>query len=537
MALFYLGKNMSNLQIEQLSRQARHAASDYKWQIVGSLSEQILQIDANSAEGLFLKGLALKGIREFEGARKYFELALSIDESRYDAAIELSVFYSSMRRNADTFDLLEKYETALANSPRYLDSAATSYISIGMPEKAWPLYKKANELQPDIDLFQGNLASCAVYVGELDLARRTYRKLIDNNPDHRRNHHQYSRTFKATDRSHIEEMMALLEEKTVPEDRNMPLYFAIGKELEDLKQWDECFDYYNRGCEAVSEKIKYDPSEDIRLIDEIIKTCDADWFKGPKTSDVPGKRDKTPIFITGLPRTGTTLVERIVSNHSQVSSLGETMFLQMSLKTAAGVEKQIPLSAGNVREVASADLSNAPQLYLDALGYRIGQEPYFIEKLPLNFLYLGLIAKAWPDAKIVVLNRHPMDACFSMFKQVFTFVYKFSYSLEHLGQYYVAYHRLLNHWKELLGDRIIEVDYETLVDNQHNETKALLDELGLDFEQACIDFDKNTGPSTTASSVQVRSKINKSAVGKWRNFSKQLAPLEKYLRDHNISVD
>lgn len=527
---------MSSEHIDFLSQEARHAASTYNWQTVGQFSEQILKIDSNSSEGLFLKGMALKGMKEFIGAREHFELALKADDTRYDAAVELAALYSSMRRNAETFLLLESYEGALENSPRYLDAAATSYVSIGMPERAWPLYKKANALQPGIDLFQANMASCAVYVGELDVAKDTYRTLLNNNPTHRRNHNQYSRVAKATDESHINQMKALLQDQSVPEDRNIPLYFAIGKEYEDLNQWDECFDYYARGCSAISDKIKYDPAGDIALIDNIIERCDANWFsESHKTTAFAGQ--KTPIFIAGLPRTGTTLVERIVSSHSQVSSLGETMFLQMSLKDAAGLEKKIPISADNIADIAKANLTGAPNAYLKSLEYRLGDEPYFIEKLPLNFLYLGLIAKAWPEAKIVVLNRNPMDACFSMFKQVFTFVYKFSYSLEHLGQYYVAYHRLLNHWRDLLGERLIEINYEDLVADQVGQTTTLLKKLGLEFQQGCIEFEKNSAPSATASSVQVRSKVNASAVNKWKHFETQLESLKAHLEANGIPTD
>jgi len=527
---------MSDERIKFLSQEARYAATNYNWQAVGQLSEQILKIDTNSAEGLFLKAMTLKAMRDFIVAREYFERALKADDSRYDAAIELAGLYSSMRRNDDAFSLLQKYEDALDNSPRYLDGAATNYVSIGMPEKAWPLYKKANELQPGIDLFQANLASCAVYVGELDIAKSTYRTLLDNNPTHRRNHNQYSRVAKAVDESHITEMKALLEDSSVSDDRNMPLYFAMGKEYEDLQAWDNCFEYYARGCAAVSEKIQYDPAQDIALINNIIETCDAAWLSSASVKRAP-TTEKKPIFITGLPRTGTTLVERIVSSHSNVSTLGETMFLQMSLKESAGIARPVPLNAGNIKQIATAELSDVSQRYLDYVAYRLGSEPYFIEKLPLNFLYLGMIAKAWPEAKIVVLNRNPMDACFSMFKQVFTFVYKFSYSLEHLGQYYVAYHRLLEHWRDLLGERLIEVYYESLVENQEKETRDLLEKLGLEFEQGCIEFEKNSAPSATASSVQVRSKVNNSAVNKWKHFETRLEPLRAHLEANGISTD
>jgi hypothetical protein len=152
-------------------------------------------------------------------------------------------------------------------------------------------------------------------------------------------------------------------------------------------------------------------------------------------------------------------------------------------------------------------------------------------------LYLGFIAKAWPDKPIVLLKRNPMDACFSMFKQVFTWAYKFSYSLETLGQYYVAYDRLCQHWRELLGDRLVELQYEELVSDQEVQTRRLLDRLGLEFEDACLSFEKNAAPSATASSVQVRQKVHTDSVGRWKRYENQLEPLRKHLDAAGIPVD
>jgi hypothetical protein len=161
----------------------------------------------------------------------------------------------------------------------------------------------------------------------------------------------------------------------------------------------------------------------------------------------------------------------------------------------------------------------------------------FIEKLPFNFLYLGFIAKAFPNAKIICLKRNPMDACFALYKQVFTWAYKYSYTLDTLGRYYVAYDGILNHWRGLLAERLIEVEYETLVSDQEGQTRRVLDELGLDFEEDCLHFDKNKTASTTASSVQVRQKIHTGSVNKWKRFEKQLAPLRDRLVHAGIIVE
>ncbi len=246
---------------------------------------------------------------------------------------------------------------------------------------------------------------------------------------------------------------------------------------------------------------------------------------------------KTPIFIVGLPRTGTTLTERILSSHSQVESIGETEFMQMVLRQVSGVPGIEGMTPAMVTAAAGKDIAGVANGYLDAVRYRLGDRPFFIEKLPFNFLYLGFIAKAFPHARLLHLRRHPMDACFAMYKQVFTWAYKFSYDLEALGTYYVAHERLARHWRALLGERLVEVEYETLVRDQEGETRRLLQQLGLDFEPACLEFDKNEAASATASSVQVREKIHTRSVQRWRHFERHLQPLRRILENAGIAVD
>ena len=158
----------------------------------------------------------------------------------------------------------------------------------------------------------------------------------------------------------------------------------------------------------------------------------------------------------------------------------------------------------------------------------------FLEKYTYNYLYLGFIAKAFPNAPIIHLQRNPMDACFAMSKQPF---FSFAFTVDDLARYYLAYDRLINHWRSILGDRLIEVSYEVLVTDPENETRQLIDKLGLDFEYACLKFDKNTAPSATASSVQIRDKVHSRSVNRWRHFEKHLIPLWHKLRGAGIDVE
>lgn len=521
-------------ELGNLINAARQAVSQQDWATVDVCARGILSRQANHPDGLFLRGLVGKAAQQPRKATEAFEAVLDIDEARYDAAIELASLYSMARRNGEAAALIDKYSEALTNSPKYLDMAGTTYTEIGLPERAWPLYRRACELQPEITLFRANMASCAVYVGEIEVAEETFRWLLELNPNHQRNHYQLSRLKRATDTSHIEEMERVLRDTQLPPERNVFIHFALGKEYEDLGMWRESFQHYKAGGDAVRKVADYDVKDDIAIIDKVIEVCNEEWVNDPHENAVD---DPHPLFVVGLPRTGTTLVERILSSHSSVSSVGETEFIQMILHLESGIESQAKMTPDMIESVSKKTIAIVRDGYMDRIRYRLGNERIFIDKLPFNVLYLGFIAKAWPDKPVILMKRSPMDACFSMYKQVFTWAYKFSYSLDTLAEYYIAYDRLCRHWKSVLGDRLVEVEYEVLVAAQESETRRLLESLQLPFEEACLNFESNKAPTTTASSVQVREKVHTRSVAKWRAFEEWLAPLRDKLASAGIEVE
>jgi len=522
-----------NTEIANLSSAGREAAQKQDWPTTHACAISILKSKPEDPEGFFLMGLVEKAARRPRRATEAFESVLRIDASRYDAAVELASQYSMSRRNGDVEDLLGRYEALLANSPRYLDMAATVYTEIGLPEKAWPLYEKANELQPDITLFQANLAACAVFVGEIDRARQVYQALLDKDPTHQRNHYQLARLERASNSQHIEQMEMVLRESNLPPERNIFLHYALGKEYEDLKQWDTAFDHIKQAGDAAVGVANYDVKDDIAIIDKVIDVCNANWLQAGARQ---APEDKAPLFIVGLPRTGTTLVERIVASHSKVQSVGETEFMQMNIRMVSELQAVDKMTPAMIESVAAKDISLVREGYLNTIRYRLKESPIFVDKLPFNVLYLGFIAKAWPDKPIILMKRKPMDACFSMYKQLFTWAYKYSYSLDTLGCYYIAYERLCEHWRELLGSQLVEIQYEDLVSEQEIQTRRLLDGLGLEFEEACLSFEKNTAPTATASSVQVREKVHTGSVERWKRYEQQLEPLRMQLEAAGIAT-
>jgi len=526
-----------NEYLSQVSAAARNAVFKRDWPTVEACAKEILRNEQLSPEGHFLAGLVEKASRRPASATESFATALELDVERYDAAIELANQHTVARRFAEAAALVSKYEDRLSNSPLYLHMAGTIYSRIGMAVKAWPLYRKADELQPGVDLFQANLATCAMFLGKTEDARQMYAALLERAPTHQGNHYQLAQLNKATDATHIDQMKEVLRSTNMSPDKNIFMYYAIGKEFEDLEEWEEAFRYFKMAGDAVMSVAVYDINSDLQLIDKIIEVCDANWLtKGAKNTPKESV-EKTPIFLVGLPRSGTTLTERIISSHSQVASVDETQFMQMVIRRESGIDSDEKITPEMIGVAAKRDIDTIGDGYMNMLSYRLGDEPMFIDKLPFNLFYIGFIAKAFPNARIIHMKRNSMDSCFAMYKQVFAGAYKFSYSLDGLGRFYVAYSRLVDHWTKVLGDRLIEVEYESLIADQEGQTRALLEKLGLGFEDSCLDFDKNASAIATASAVQVREKIHSRSVGRWRNYEKQLLPLKEYLEDGGIAVE
>jgi tetratricopeptide (TPR) repeat protein len=517
--------------IAELSARGRRAVERGEWANVTDWSARIIALDPRNPEGHFLQGMAEKAARRVPSAAASFERALALDAGRYDAAIELAYVYCVLQRHAEAKGLLERYAPALGNSPLYLNLAGIAYSMMTLHDRAWAMHAKACALQPGVDLFESNLAASSVYVGRIDEARAIYQRLLERSPTHQRHHYQLGRLERAKDARHVDQMLAVLAATRLPPEKNIFLYYALGKELEDLGRWDEAFAYYQLAGDTITRMGHYDVASDLAVIDAIVASCTASWLAQPASPVPPAP---APIFIVGLPRTGTTVTERILSSHSQVATLDETQFIQKALQREAGFAGAAEMTPAIIEAAARADAGRIARSYLEAVRYRLGPEPLFIDKLPENLLYLGFIAKGFPQARLIHLRRHPMDACFAMYKQSF---FKFAYSLEHIGRYYVAHQRLVEHWRAVLGERLIDVEYEALVRDQEGQTRALLERLGLPFEAACLEFERNASPSATASAAQVREKMHARSVGRWRHFERHLQPLRDCLEQAGIPCD
>jgi hypothetical protein len=280
--------------------------------------------------------------------------------------------------------------------------------------------------------------------------------------------------------------------------------------------------------------MRYDVETDLQIIAKIAEVYGAGKFDGrPQGCSSPD-----PIFIVGMPRTGTTLVERILGSHSSVHSAGELNHFSLELIRLERRANDRPAASrlDFVARTADLDFRALGDAYLASTRPLRDGRPYFIDKLPFNFLYAGLIHLALPQAKIINLQRHPMDTCYAVYKQLFKDAYPFSYDLEELGRYYVAYHRLMQHWNAVMPGVMHTVWYEDVVADVEGETRRLLDYCGLPWEDQCLRYYQNPRSSTTASALQVRQPIYDTSVGRWRAYARQLEPLRLQLERAGIDT-
>jgi len=301
-------------------------------------------------------------------------------------------------------------------------------------------------------------------------------------------------------------------------------HYALAKEAEDVGEYEQSFEALKAGSRLRRRHLEYHVEKDVAVLNDILR-CYADL---ETCSRGPGCENRSPIFIVGMPRTGTTLVERILAGHSQISSAGELH--DFSSELVKEIQRRSPGQAVAKEQIVQAslgmDFGRLGNNYVEAARQAVGPEfLHFIDKLPFNFLYCGLIHRALPGARIIHMVRDPMDTCYAVFKTLFGQAYPFSYDLDELASYYIAYRKLMDHWKQVMPDFILEVAYENVVTDTEQQARRLLAHCGLDWEPGCLNFHRSNTPSTTSSAVQVRQPVYSSSIQKWRHYEQQLEPL------------
>lgn len=414
------------------------------------------------------------------------------------------------------------FETAGASA-----AFAHTLSRLGLYEAARRHYARAVEMEPGEGQYHYNLASVDRFLGNIRAAHDSVSRCIELRPDDEDAHFLLAGLVTHTaDNNNVEALEAALERAADKPRRRVKLCFALAKELEDIGDYEKSFDYLQTGASLRRSSMQYTPEKELQTMRLVEDVYTADMFAG----QIEGHINAEPIFVIGMPRTGTTLVERILSSHSVVSSAGELQTFSAELvKHCKMVAAKQPGQAGLVRTSAMIDFSALGEDYIAATRHQTGKAAFFVDKMPLNFLYAGLIHLALPKAKIVLLERDAMDTCYAVYKNLFEGAYPFSYDLEELANYFVAYRQLIDHWQDVMPGVMHVVRYEDLVVDPKPVVENLLSYCGLSYEEGCLRFFENDKAATTASAVQVRQALFQSSIGKWRHFEEQLQPVSKIL--------
>lgn len=419
-------------------------------------------------------------------------------------------------RARDALAAAEQAEAILGSGAEALDALGGIFGMLGLHERARPLFLRAVEQRGGVPQYLFNLAATERMTGALTEAEAHCDAALALDPTYCLAHYLRSDLrIQTTDRNHVAEMEAVIAEKTLPPPSKVLLHFALAKEYEDIGLYDHAFQHVDAGCALQRGILGPNRVNGAAEIDRVIASHTKGWI----ASAPPGYPDAAPIFVVGLPRTGTTLVERIIASHPAMRSVGETGAFAGELARAT--------AAGN----GGADPASLGRNYIDAASLsRLPSDARFVDKTLENYLYCGLIHVTLPRAKIILVQRQPLDACWAMYKAHFAGKFTFSYHQEELADYYLAYRRLAAHWKATLPSQaLLEVNYEDIVRNQEAESRRMIEFAGLPWDDAVLRFHDSKAPSATASAVQVRRPIYASSIDKWRHHAEALAPLRARL--------
>ncbi len=430
-----------------------------------------------------------------EAAEKSCQQALRLDP---DSSAAGKIWCEIMVRLAEPARILELCEERLAflsRKDKILGNMADLFADMGHRNEALLAYRKA--LKHTVSGF-----------GSMYLRMAMLKKISSTDPLPAEMEQALERAEKVEDKQH--------------------LCFALGKAYENLEQYDRAFNFIIRGNRLVRATHPFTLEDEQNFHLRLKTIFSREWCVRDHATTIDA--DRTPIFIVGMPRSGTTLVEQILAAHSLVHGAGELTELDRLISLTVN-RAGLPYPDG-IADLGPDELDKLGKAYLTALRRIAPDSGLVVDKMPHNFLWIGLIRRVLPGATIIHCRRDPMDTCWSIYKNIFQPPHGYAQDLVELGRYYRLYQDLMDYWRNLLPGRIHEVEYEKMVREPEEETRKLLDHCGLPWEDSCLSFYRHKRKVQTSSLAQVREPIYTSSVGKWRQYARQLQPLREALENH-----
>lgn len=425
-------------------------------------------------------------------------------------------------------DLLGLLARKIPNAPIVHFRHAVVLARAGKPSESAVAYKRCLQLSPGHHGALLGLGHVLKALGETQESIRNYKLCIEQRPDQGGAYYSLAnlKTYRFDD-TLIEEMQQRVEKDTITDTSRINFFFALGKAHEDRLDYRAAWEYYSRGNAAQRMKVNYDPVRTESAANELIKHFSHEFFA--KTAG-GGHSDAAPVFILGLPRSGSTLVEQILDSHSMIEACGELPYITRLTKTFGKKATRAMQYPAVLQRLDSRKLILLGARYLELVsGHRTDAALKFIDKMPENFLYIGFIHSILPNAKIIDARRHPLDACVANLKQLYARGQNYCYDQTEIGEYFLQYQRVMDHWDEVLPGKVLRVQYEDTVGDLEDQVKRILNFLDLPEEEGCLRFYENDRAVHTASSQQVRLPIYTGGIGQWSHFNSELDELKTVL--------
>lgn len=529
---------MSAMPVQEAQAQyarAVEALNRNDWANAQQLAMELVRRAPPHAGVYFVAGVAARELLQIPLAMQCLERATRLNPQRADYLAQYARALSQASLASQAVAAADRAVALGPSDPLSCDTLGVVYSQSNDYAKAAAMFRRVVELAPHIASFRFNHATSLVAAGEVEAAEAELEKTLELDPKLWKAHLSLANLRKqAPGDNHVEALQSRLASANAADrEAQLFLHLSLAKELEDLGDYPRAFGHLEQGKAAGHAMRDYSPDRDRELFEAIM-----DSFPGAQPA-ASGFGNGEPIFVFGMPRSGTTLVERILSSHPDVQSCGELHHFGVALKRASGSQTRPMLDVDTMRRAAGVDWAALGRRYIEATRSLTGKSPRFTDKLPHNFLYAGYIANALPGAKLVLVRRNPMDTCLGNFRQLFSLAapnYDYSFDLLDTGRYYLLFDRLVRFWQEMLPGRILELHYEDVVEEQEVNTRRLLEFAGLPWNDACLAFERNAAPVATASAVQVREPIHRDRLRRWKHFEPQLRGLRALLEEGGVRV-
>jgi tetratricopeptide (TPR) repeat protein len=519
--------------LQQLLNKGFNALSQGNIKEASNCCQQALQIKPDLVHAHFLVGLIALDAKDRRTAFQAFSSVTQLDEKHVAAWAQLAKLFMTDGQVNRADAALQKAKSISTKEPMVHDLIGTTLSLMGDYQDAGESFLKANQYQADHPPFMLNYANNMIYHGDNDEAQVILNNIVTIQENSPQAHWALSSATKAKNTTHIAQMQKLIQNET-QSDRSLAFYhYAIGKQFEDLESWDDAFDAIANGAKARRNTIEFDEASEIAMFEFIEKNYTRDWFD----SLGEGNPDSSPIFVLGQPRTGTTLVERIITSHSQVHSAGELQQFGLAIRRLSGHQDPKRFTSEYFEKAQRLDPAKIGALYLKTIGKTVGDTPHFVDKLPQNYLLIPLILKALPNAKIVHLTRNPMDACFASYKQLFADAYLHSYDQAEMARHHARYRHLMSIWRKRFPNSFYDISYEATANDLEPNARALIEFLGLPWEDACLNFHQQKTAVATASASQVREPAHTRSINRWKKYQSNLTVMIDTLSQHGVKVE